>query len=366
MSAFRFLLAELLLIAAAFVCAGLVFNYLPKVPRAVQPAELHLPAGQFILSPAADPEATRIALEHNLSSGDLVVFGSSELSNNGPQALQNFYPMACGRRVLAVGQAGFQSLPILLTLAQARKSLSPNSQVVIILSPVWFVERGTPSDAFLRILPPYALPTLLRQPDLPETVRSTVAREIRVHREQFTGLYPDFFYPLWPALARLAPEQGPLPGITKVTAEAAVLSKDFDWDTALAQTKKALTDQAEGNPLGTTAAYYNRIKKYNPPYKPSPLDPWQIEKKDVLALSRFLHDHGVSAHFIMQPIHRRVYAPLDKHDRLFAEVEAQLRADGHKWTSYFTEPFDLSLLTDAAHFSDHAWVRLQKELCDGK
>jgi poly-D-alanine transfer protein DltD len=361
-SALRFLLIEAITIGVAISAAVFAFQWMPKAPVEVPPKEVSLPAGKLLSRPSDTPILSRVALEDTLRRGDLVLFGSSELGTN-ETSIQNLYPSACGKRVLALGHAGFQSLPILLALAEARQSLSPQSNIVIILSPVWFTERGTPSGAFLQVVVPHRISELLREKDLPDTVRSALALEIRTHRDELTGLYPDYLYTIFPALTRWTSARAPDLSGVRVTAEPAVATPGFNWDETENKWKEVLRLKSEGNPIGTTAEYYNRIKKYNPPYPPSKLEPWRIEKRQLYDLSAFLRSYGVHAHFILQPTHRRVYGPLDSYDRLFAEIEERLKADGHYWKSYFTEPYDLTLLRDAAHFSASAWVRVQREIC---
>lgn len=358
----RFFAAEVLTVGLAVLAAWLVHHQIPFARPVPAPAQIDLPAGLFIGNPADDPVTARVALEHAFKTDELVVFGSSEMTETAPIALQMNYPGACGQRVLTIGRAGFQSLPIALTLAGVREWLNPSSRVAIILSPGWFAERGTPSEAFLRFLEPFKMAQLMRKPDVPAGVRRALAREIRIHRDELTGLYPDWLYPTWPALARLSRDRAPDLRRTRVIAAPAV-KREYDWDYEERTWRALVTARAHKNPYGVTSDYWEKIKSHKLP-KPAPrLDPFGTERADVAALSELLRDRGVRATFIVQPIHRRIYRDLEPYDRLFADVERQLTADGHRVISYFKEPFDLTVLKDIAHFTEASWVRVARELC---
>lgn len=358
-----FLVKEFLLASVAVAGAVAVFNFLPKEAPLAPPAEVRLAPGTYFPNPSADPVTSHLALKHFLENGQMVLFGSSELTVQSEVAPQRLFPRACGKPILTLGHAGFQSLPILLALADVRESLGPQSNVYIILSPVWFEERGTSSSSFLSFLKPFAMSTWSRAADYPEQARMAINREVKSHRDEFLGLYPDWLFMKFRALAKWVRPRGPDLSKVAVVAEAVPTVRNFDWNGLEEKWKSEMEKKAEGNPLGTTMDYYNRVKKQNPPYNAGHLDPAQIEKQDLYALSGFLRAKGVQAHFILQPIHRRVFKRLEPYDRLFAEVAEHLRADGHQWKSYFTEPYDLTILNDAAHFSDYMWVRLQRGWC---
>src|SRR4051812_42113598 len=134
LSALRFLSAEILTLSVAFASAAGVFEIMPKAVLSPPPSEIHLSPGMYISNPSDDPWRARAALECRLREGDLVLFGSSELTVQSEIAVQNFYPKVCGKPILAIGHAGFQSLPILFTLAGVRESLSSHSRIAVILS----------------------------------------------------------------------------------------------------------------------------------------------------------------------------------------------------------------------------------------
>lgn len=363
-ASWRALLVELTLMASALALAYVTVDILPRLRTVVtRPDGARATAadpgasGVMIPNPVDHPEWSRATLETALADGTHVLFGSSELTFRGETEPTRLFPAACGRPIVAIGRAGFQSLPILLTLAEARRALSSHSDVTIILSPGWFAEFGTSSGAFLRYLKPRMLRELLAQPDLPAEVRTAIARQVRLHRDDLTGLYPDWVLPWVPSAVapRLAPVAGAKLGATNPVR--------FDWDAAEVRWRAHVVERARGNPLGLDVTYFEKNRGRAYPIAPPKLDPWRIEQSDVFALSEFLRLYGVHARFIVQPLHRRVYADLTPYDELMSEIKTKLEADGHRWISFFNEPYDLAMLEDSVHFSAYGWVRVQREMC---
>jgi len=356
------LLRELALILGAVVAALFVVRVLPRAPAPAMDRVPRVGAGLSLPNPARVPTAfTNAVLSRRLRDGDAVLFGSSELAFDGVVAPHRFFPHACGRRILTIGRAGYQSLPIALTLASVKDALSPRSDVSIILSPGWFAEFGTPSGAFLRYLAPEALRTLFAKDDLPLALRAAVARQIRIHRDEFSGLYPDWLLPTWSGLAEILPvsmgERYVVPRRPVPPAE------NFDWDAAERTQRERTVAEAAGNPLGVEMSYYARTKA-TLPKAVAPLDRFGVERRDLYALSDLLKSSGVKARFIVQPLHRRVYRDLAAYDRRVDEATAQLRRDGHRVVEFAREPFDLQLLRDSVHFSGYGWVKVQRAMCE--
>ena len=355
----RALIFELTLMAGAFGLALAVSRALPGRTPAGRPVAADPGRAVMIPNPVEDPEWSRATLERALADGTPVLFGSSELTFSGETKVTQMFPKACGRPIVAIGRAGFQSLPILLTLAEARHALSAQSDVTIILSPGWFAEFGTSSGAFLRYLKPRMLRDLLAQTDLPKIVHDAIARQVRLHRDDLTGLYPDWVMP-W--LPNLRPRPAPV-GLARLAPFAQMPAVGFDWDAAEAQWRKHVATRSTGNTLGLDVDYFERYHGRTYPMNAPKLDPWRIEESDVFALSELLRAYHVRARFVVQPLHRRVYADLTPYDELMAEVKTKLEADGHRWISFFDEPYDLALLEDSVHFSAYGWVRVQREMC---
>ncbi len=89
-------------------------------------------------------------LGNALSDGTLVVLGSSELSSHDLRFVPyRFFPEELKVPTLAYGHAMFQSYGIVSVLESVADSLTPNTRLVIMVSPAWFASGGQlPRSAF--------------------------------------------------------------------------------------------------------------------------------------------------------------------------------------------------------------------------
>ncbi len=89
-------------------------------------------------------------LGNALADGTLVVLGSSELSSHDLRFVPyRFFPQELKVPTLAYGHAMFQSYGIVSVLEAVADSLTPNTRLVIMVSPAWFASGGQlPRSAF--------------------------------------------------------------------------------------------------------------------------------------------------------------------------------------------------------------------------
>ena len=89
-------------------------------------------------------------LGNALSDGTLVVLGSSELSSHDLRFVPyRFFPEELKVPTLAYGHAMFQSYGMVSVLESVADSLTPNTRLVIMVSPAWFASGGQlPRSAF--------------------------------------------------------------------------------------------------------------------------------------------------------------------------------------------------------------------------
>ncbi len=360
----KVLLIELLMFALASISAVFASQSFSPRPHLELPKQATLPAGQHFASPIDYPWQAWVSLSHFLQIGELVVFGSSELTSTSETAFQRFYPKHCHKPVLTVGRAGFQSLSILLALNEVRRSLGAQSRITVILSPIWFVERGTPSSELLRNLRARQVLEMAADPATPQVVSGALTRAARNKRDELTGLYPDWLLLRFPFLAKNLNEKRPDFSTTQLTLDwSSIEKKDTPWVELVHRWLDIDLREGSGNPYGVKEHVFEKLQGKKLPLNASTLDPYEREYKDLLSLSRFLKEHSIKAHFVVQPIHRRLYTQLEPYDRLFEKIKTNLENDGHLFTDYFVEPFDLSLLSDNQHFTDSAMVRLEEIEC---
>jgi len=128
--------------------------------------------------------ANMLALGSALASGKtLVILGSSELakdpfSRNIPY---NFFPQVLHIPVFAYGHAYFQSFGIYGLLAANRNALSPQTKLVLLISPGWFNAKEMPLSAFVEHFKPQVMLPLYFDPD----ARHVISQYINSHFAQF-------------------------------------------------------------------------------------------------------------------------------------------------------------------------------------
>lgn len=341
------------------LCAALFF--LACFGFSIHADPIQFGAGEFL--PYSYDDRFEPIARTALQNGDLVMFGSSELSAPESFVIQKYLPKLCGKRVLTTGYAGTQSLTILLKLARMSSSLSPQSRIAIILSPGWFNSTGTPTKLFLESIQQEDWLDFARAQDLPPLSKQAVTRQLRWHRDQMTGLSP-----LWLpwSLPFLQNFLSPLALSDRPKATGVVIEPMPTPTADVEQDEKRLLEQyqqqRQKNPYGITDEYWAKIAKKNPPFDSNPLDRYQREEQDFLALSDFLKSKNVHAQFIVQPVHRELYKNLEGYDQLFAKLEQQARADGHGWIDMMRH-FQPAYLSDGAHFSEYGWLQVDKKMC---
>ncbi|HMN67180.1 MAG TPA: D-alanyl-lipoteichoic acid biosynthesis protein DltD [Bdellovibrionales bacterium] len=358
------ILKELALILIATLCACFFLAYLNQNQKPAASETFVFEAGAYVPEPLLEKYEYDALAAHALREGDLLLLGSSELTSPASTVSYRYVPRLCQRRVLAAGRAGFQSLGMLLTLERTRQALSERSKIAIVLSPGWFSQRGTSTNRFLNAADEAELIRLGADPHLHKETRRVIGRQVRERRDEITGLWP--YWALWSFPFTYADEpmwgRAPEREFAPVTLAPIPTGRaDFKADEKLERGK--MDAQIAKNGFGVTDAVAAELNRRPPPAPASKLDPWEREVGDLFALSSYLKERGVRAHFIMQPVHRRLYSGLESYDALFARVEERLKADGHSWYTAFPEPYDLKWLSDRAHFSDYGWLMISQELC---
>jgi D-alanine transfer protein len=116
-------------------------------------------------------------LGNALSDGTLVVLGSSELSSHDLRFVPyRFFPEELKVPTLAYGHAMFQSYGIVSVLESVADSLTPNTRLVIMVSPAWFASGGQlPRSAFAEHVTGPVWDRLWDQPNTREQMQNWIS-----------------------------------------------------------------------------------------------------------------------------------------------------------------------------------------------
>ncbi|MGV2897329.1 D-alanyl-lipoteichoic acid biosynthesis protein DltD [Achromobacter sp. AGC78] len=307
-------------------------------------------------------------LSQALRTGDrLVILGSSELTSNDLRFVPYRYLAdELQMPVLAYGHSGFQSLGMQLVLAALADDLSPASRVVVMLSPGWFDgDGGLGADEFKEHANPL-LPRLVKQPEgraeLARWLRdkgdagvawSMMTEQAYVFRQRVAALWT-------PAHAAPAPErerEGP-----------AAAARVVDWDALAEEAQRAEQDQMTGNRYAVRDDFFNKYLRGIPEggktaYQPEPLT-GRVELRELTALMALLHQRGVNALFVMQPLHPMVFKDLDRFDPVQKEVATLCQRYAMTCLDLYDAPYEVGMLRDVQHLGELGWLRVNRKIAE--
>jgi len=360
-------LAAALALSAAAACGAWAWHSLALKtgPAPMAPPGLYIPNLGNTLQ-----EQTRnlSTMSQALRTGDrLVILGSSELTSNDLRFVPYRYLAdELQMPVLAYGHSGFQSLGMQLVLAALADDLSPASRVVVMLSPGWFDgDGGLGVDEFKEHANPL-LPRLLKQPEgraeLARWLRdkgdagvvwSMAAEQAYVFRQRLVDLWA-------PAYAAPAPErerEGP-----------AAAARVVDWDALASQAQDAEQSQMGGNRYAVRDEFFNKYLRTIPEggktaYQPQPLT-GRDELRELTALMAFLHQRGVNALFVMQPLHPMVFKDLARFEPIQQDVARLCQRYAMTCMDMYGAPFEVGTLRDVQHLGELGWLRVNQKIAE--
>ncbi|UHL65075.1 D-alanyl-lipoteichoic acid biosynthesis protein DltD [Paralcaligenes sp. KSB-10] len=147
------LLAALTALSIAFLIDMGLSPYLTRTLKPVATDGLNAKAGVYLPNMGDNWNEQSVNFERMrtaLGNGTLVIMGSSELSSHDLRFVPyRFFPTELGVPTLAYGHAKFQSYGIFRVLQSLSSVFTPETKLVIMLSPAWFAAEGElPSSAF--------------------------------------------------------------------------------------------------------------------------------------------------------------------------------------------------------------------------
>jgi D-alanine transfer protein len=161
---------------AAFLTAGVLFLCAVFGIHGSLGTGLQADLGEFSAWAAEEKFLSHQAMEKNMDSHTLVVFGSSEFQHGQktpyhPGNLfsgKDFYPML-------IGAGYYQSLSHAITLAALEPSME-NRKAALIVAPQWFRKSGVKKEAFASRFSEVNFLAMLRNPKLSNTTKKAIAK----------------------------------------------------------------------------------------------------------------------------------------------------------------------------------------------
>lgn len=305
------------------------------------------------------------ALEHGEA---VVVLGSSELTSADLRFIPyKFLSDELAMPVLAYGHAYFQSLGMYFLLASQEEKLSPQSRVVIMVSPGWFDSRGLNREAFKEHVLPL-LPRLMGHEEAREALlqwwkrrgnaevaRAAVAElgfKLRGQAEQTLRLWRQA------AAADAAPAAPPAPWHRQAV----------DWTRLRAEAAAQEAGFMATNPYGVRQDYLDkylgnltpdRLLAYSDKFEPA------TELADLERLMALLARHQAKTLFVLQPFNPLVYRDLDRFEATRRRISALCKQYAVACMDmYGVRPYALGTLRDSQHLGELGWLEVSREIVE--
>lgn len=332
-------------------------------------------------------------LQHYLSAGRIVVFGSSELTADHQKYIPyNFFNQHLGTDLTAFGHAGQQSFAILSQLiAYYNEDMHNNARIVILLSPGWFKYSGTSIQSFIEYMPQKLLETLYFESQIDEEYKLWVSHFLKynIHKlKQPNSIHyivasynPD--HHLSNLLQSLPYKmnflvKGMLFGneynISKKTSQARYKSVNTDWENLLKDAIEKESNLVTTNNFGINDVYFDQYVKPEIREGKFPFETGSIAKaqenaeyQDFLKLVKFSKLFKTKPLFVILPLNPHAYKELENYHDILTEIKHILESEGFKYLDMWPwnqHDYVKGRLTDAMHTGEVGWVQINKAIYD--
>ena len=334
------------------------------------------------------------AVQKTLERGDIMIFGSSELSYQGEEAPYRFFKNKLNKNILAFGFGGTQSLTILAQLsAYYSQAMIENGRVVVIISPGWFDDEGTHLDSFLHTMPASLLMRLLYESEAPYEYKKYIQEYIHDNFNELTFPKPIHFawnyafprketkvkylnrvYALLAKVTQYYPYKlydrylkSTLPTQPVIAPSNNAHDASFHWDQLLSDAVRLQVSKATNNPYGITNDYFttyvqNSIKKGKFPQTAPVISSYSKEYRDLLLLIEFCKMFKHKPLFVLLPFNPKAYTHLERYDPLMNNISSTLERAGIPLLNLWKEGDKPGMMADIMHTGAYGWQRINQAI----
>ncbi|MNV77996.1 hypothetical protein D3C71_1714620 [compost metagenome] len=123
-----------------------------------------------------------------------------------------------------------------------------------------------------------------------------------------------------------------------------------------------------GNRYAVRDEFFNKYLRGIPEggktaYQPQPLT-GRVELRELTALMALLHQRGVNALFVMQPLHPMVFKDLDRFDPVQKEVATLCQRYAMTCLDMYGAPYEVGMLRDVQHLGELGWLRVNRKIAE--
>lgn len=297
-------------------------------------------------------------LGNALSDGTLVVLGSSELSSHDLRFVPyRFFPEELKVPTLAYGHAMFQSYGMVSVLESVADSLTPNTRLVIMVSPAWFASGGQlPRSAFAEHVTGPVWNRLWDKPSTREQLQTWISDNANwgllwlIANGQVAEL-KDKVSLWWNARQEPAPDKPrsklSVPAHRYVVWPSAARLNAGHWSRLTQEAREVEHKLGGNNPYDVRDDYYKQYlaSLYSPARNEfANVDPLtRTELGDLSRLMALLQKRKVKAYFVIQPFNPKLILDMERFDPVVAAI-----------TGMCTR-YQMGCLTSTAFPSSPAW-----------
>jgi len=318
-------------------------------------------------------------LGNALSDGTLVVLGSSELSSHDLRFVPyRFFPQELKVPTLAYGHAMFQSYGIVSVLESVADSLTPNTRLVIMVSPAWFASGGQlPRSAFAEHVTGPVWDRLWDQPSTREQMQTWISDNANwgllwlIANGQVSEL-KDKLALWWHARGEPAPDRPrsklSVPAHRFVSWPLSARLNSGQWGRLTHEAREVERGLGGNNPYDVRDDYY---KQYLAPlYSPArnefaDVDPiTRTELGDLSRVMALLQKRKVKAYFVIQPFNPKLILDVERFDPVVDAITGMCARYRMGCLDLYSIPFEPGMVRDDMHLAELGWAMADQGIAE--
>ncbi|MBR8654470.1 D-alanyl-lipoteichoic acid biosynthesis protein DltD [Achromobacter sp. Marseille-Q0513] len=310
-------------------------------------------------------------LGNALSDGTLVVLGSSELSSHDLRFVPyRFFPEELKVPTLAYGHAMFQSYGMVSVLESVADSLTPNTRLVIMVSPAWFASGGQlPRSAFAEHVTGPVWNRLWDKPSTREQMQTWISDNANwgllwlIANGQVAEL-KDKVSLWWNARQEPAPDKPrsklSVPAHRYVVWPSAARLNAGHWSRLTQEAREVEHKLGGNNPYDVRDDYYKQYlaSLYSPARNEfANVDPLtRTELGDLSRLMALLQKRKVKAYFVIQPFNPKLILDMERFDPVVAAITGMCTRYQMGCLDLYSIPFEPGMVRDDMHLAELGWA----------
>lgn len=318
-------------------------------------------------------------LGNALSDGTLVVLGSSELSSHDLRFVPyRFFPEELKVPTLAYGHAMFQSYGMVSVLESVADSLTPNTRLVIMVSPAWFASGGQlPRSAFAEHVTGPVWNRLWDKPSTREQLQTWISDNANwgllwlIANGQVAEL-KDKVSLWWNARQEPAPDKPrsklSVPAHRYVVWPSAARLNAGHWSRLTQEAREVEHKLGGNNPYDVRDDYYKQYlaSLYSPARNEfanvNPLT--RTELGDLSRLMALLQKRKVKAYFVIQPFNPKLILDMERFDPVVAAITGMCTRYQMGCLDLYSIPFEPGMVRDDMHLAELGWAMADQGIAE--